>query len=230
MPEFISDHSKYIAVILGIAAGFFMMSGLFKKAGIKGNARKGVICVLFSGIGLSSVLLFASFESLITGRGVSFGEVSVLGGYLFSPLGIYGLSKILKIKPSDLFDLYAVYVLPTLFLMRINCLISGCCTGITIGSHGLRFPVRELEMVFYIFMLGLFLAEGSFEKKKGIKLFAIPGIRFPILMLSYGAFRFLLEFFRESPAKGVFHLAHLFAFITFFTGLAISLEKMRRPV
>ena len=51
-----------------------------------------------------------------------------------------------------------------------------------------------------------------------------PGSIYPLYMASYGAFRFLDEFFRTSSTGMLFHLSHVWAAIAFAAGLSIYIE------
>ena len=79
---------------------------------------------------------------------------------------------------------------------RIGCYLSGCCYGIeTHSSWDIYFPVHDhaylptqlIEMT-YLFILAAILALLAFKK--------ITPYTFPIYMVSYGVFRFIIEFFR----------------------------------
>ena len=47
---------------------------------------------------------------------------------------------------------------------------------------------------------------------------------YPLYMASYGAFRFIDEFFRTSSTGMLFHLSHVWAAIAFAAGLSIYIE------
>ena len=51
-----------------------------------------------------------------------------------------------------------------------------------------------------------------------------PGSIYPLYMASYGAFRFIDEFFRTSSTGMLFHLSHVWAAIAFAAGLSIYIE------
>ena len=50
------------------------------------------------------------------------------------------------------------------------------------------------------------------------------GSIYPLYMASYGAFRFIDEFFRTSSTGMLFHLSHVWAAIAFAAGLSIYIE------
>ena len=170
------------------------------------------LCAVFSAVSTVSVLLFASFEKVIAGKGFSIGAVSTYGVYLFAP---FILLAIWRTEREQIFDSYAVYVLPSLFLQRIRCLMNGCCGGTEMFAAGMHWPTREAELLFYAVMLYVLL---KIYRRNTTP----PGTLFPILMMSYGGFRFVEEFFREG--SGLFHPAHLWSLISILVGYSIYIE------
>jgi prolipoprotein diacylglyceryltransferase len=114
-------------------------------------------------------------------------------------------------------DLLALYAVPSLFLQRVCCLIAGCCQGNLIPGTEMRWPTRELELVFYVLLFVYFLRK---EKSETF----IKGSLFPILMISYGTFRFLEEGFREADGTSFAHMAHLWSILAIIIGVCIYTE------
>ena len=115
------------------------------------------------------------------------------------------------------FDIFGVAMIATLFFARINCLIAGCCKGLSI--HGLepaRWPTREAELVFYVVFLAIMAPKVFKDKTKGLL--------YPIYMIAYGVFRFAIEFFRESGGGRAWHIAHLWAFLAAAIGISVAAE------
>ena len=151
------DHSKYLALVLGVAAGFPLVLVRRKRLEIKTAGGALLLSFFFTVLSLAATMLLAALESLLAGNTPNIGAVSVMGVYLFAPFGVLAAAKVCKWKKEDAFDLYTLYALPSLFLMRINCLISGCCIGRLIGSSGLRWPTREAEMGLYVVLFIILL-------------------------------------------------------------------------
>lgn len=212
----ISDYTKYIALFLGIAAGLPIVWQRRKPLGQKNILQVILICLAFSVCSTVSAMIFAGVEGVISGEGFGMGAVSTYGVYLICPFMLAVFAKVLKIKMSDMFDVFALYALPSLFFLRCNCLISGCCGGKEIFSTGLTWPTREAELIFYVIMLIVLLKH---EKKKVPK-----GTAFPLLMIAYGSFRFIEEWFRTASGAGVIHLAHIWSLIAITAGASIYLE------
>ena len=206
--DFIKNHLLVITLIVGIIAGFPLVR--YRKTGLNytSDVQVLVTCIVFTALSALSAVIFASFEGLITGKGLNYNGVSTYGIYFICPLL---LLFIYRKKRSSIFDAYAYYVLPSMILQRVRCLVDGCCYGKIIGN--IRFPTRELEILFYILMFLCFM-----KKDKDIT----EGSKFPLLMISYGFFRFFEEFMREGA--GLFHLAHIWSVLAMIIGYSIYIE------
>ena len=170
-----------------------------------GHVLFGVVCVH----------VFARFE------GASIGAMSIFGAVFFLPIALYLDSKILRCPASETFDILVIPMIFTLFLTRINCLISGCCFGIPIGSTNLHWPTREAEMLYYIVFI-LFVAPKVLKEET-------HGEIYPLYMGSYGIARGIIEFVRYSPgAQTIFHLSHIWAFLSITLGFSIYFEVSAR--
>ena len=213
MYEFIKDNSVYIAVLAGLIIGTPLIMPLEKADTKKGRWRAVPHAAVFSVVSVVSVLLFASFEKVISGEGFSIGAVSTYGVYLIAPIF---LLLIFRQDRALRFDQFAIYALPSLFLQRVRCLFTGCCYGKLMAGSELRWPVRESELVFYAVLLIVLIYMYNCGKLKS-------GTLFPVLMISYGTFRFLNEFFRDNGA-GLFHMAHMWSIITLIIGVCLYIE------
>ena len=167
-------------------------------------------------IGVSCVKLFAMIED---GSFSSAGKMSLFGAVFFLPL-VYAVgAKLTKRKAGDVFDVFVIAMVFTLACARVNCILSGCCLGRRIPGTDWRYPTRELELVFYAVLLIWFFV----KTKKG----DTGGQLYPLYMIAYGAFRFVVEFFREGRSSP-FHLAHLWALLCLIAGAAIHYEQQQR--
>ena len=169
-----------------------------------------ILSVLHTAIGVCSVKVFAFLES------GDIGNMSLFGGVFFMPAAYWLGAKLTKRPYCKVCDVFTPCMLFTLMCARINCIISGCCTGLVIPGTHFHFPTREFEILYYIVMLILLIPR--VEKGKS------PGRIYPLYMASYGAFRFISEFFRASSSGTLFHLSHLWAAIAFAAGLSIYIE------
>lgn len=163
------------------------------------------------------VLTVKAFAFLETGFDkASLGNMSLFGGVFLMPLAYWLGAKISKRPPKEVFDVFTPCMVFTVMCARINCIVSGCCAGLVIPGTHFHFPTRELEIFYYIVMLILLIPRVKKSKN--------PGSIYPLYMASYGAFRFIDEFFRTSSTGMLFHLSHVWAAIAFAAGLSIYIE------
>lgn len=177
-----------------------------------------LLSVLHTVLGVLSVKVFALFE---TGN---FSNMSLFGGVFFMPLFYWGVAKLAKQKTADVFDVFTICLVFTLMCARLNCIISGCCLGAHIPIEGLthlRFPTRELELLFYVLLLSRLwrkVLSGSAR-----------GMIYPIYMISYGIFRFVTETLRvSSRANSILHISHLWALLSLGIGISIYGELRKK--
>lgn len=177
-----------------------------------------LLSVLHTVLGVLSVKVFALFE---TGN---FSNMSLFGGVFFMPLFYWGVAKLAKQKAADVFDVFTICLVFTLMCARLNCMISGCCLGAHIPIEGLthlRFPTRELELLFYVILLSRLwrkVLSGSAR-----------GMIYPIYMISYGIFRFVTETLRFSDrTDSILHVSHLWALLSLGIGMSIYGELQKK--
>lgn len=177
-----------------------------------------LLSVLHTVLGVLSVKVFALFE---TG---DFSNMSLFGGVFFMPLFYWVVAKLSKQKAADVFDVFTICLVFTLMCARLNCIFSGCCLGAHIPIEGLthlRFPTRELELLFYVILLSRLwrkVLSGSAR-----------GMIYPIYMISYGIFRFVTETLRvSSRANNILHISHLWALLSLGIGISIYGELQEK--
>lgn len=179
-----------------------------------------LLSVLHTVLGVLSVKVFALFE---TGN---FSNMSLFGGVFFMPLFYWGVAKLAKQKAADVFDVFTICLVFTLMCARLNCMISGCCLGAHIPIEGLthlRFPTRELELLFYVILLS--------RLWRKVVTGSARGMIYPIYMISYGIFRFVTETLRFSDrTDSILHVSHLWALLSLGIGISIygELQKKRK--
>lgn len=173
-----------------------------------------LLSVLHTVFGVGCVKFFAFLEN------GDAGGMSLFGGVFFMPVFYFLVAKLAKQNTADVFDVFTVCMIFTVMCARINCIFSGCCQGLIIPGTQLRFPTRELEIVYYIGML-VFLIPWVREKMH-------LGEIYPLYMATYGAFRFVIEFFRVSDSGMLFHCAHIWAALALAVGLSIYGERQNQ--
>lgn len=177
-----------------------------------------LLSVLHTVLGVLSVKVFALFE---TG---DFSNMSLFGGVFFMPLFYWGVAKLAKQKAADVFDVFTICLVFTLMCARLNCIFSGCCLGAHIPIEGLthlRFPTREMELLFYVILLSRLwrkVLSGSAR-----------GMIYPIYMITYGIFRFVTETLRVSNrTDSILHISHLWALLSLGIGMSIYGELQKK--
>ena len=177
-----------------------------------------LLSVLHTVLGVLSVKVFALFE---TGN---FSNMSLFGGVFFMPLFYWGVAKLAKQKAADVFDVFTICLVFTLMCARLNCIISGCCLGAHIPIEGLthlRFPTRELELLFYVILLS--------RLWRKVVTGSARGMIYPIYMISYGIFRFVTETLRFSDrTDSILHISHLWALLSLGVGISIYGELQKK--
>lgn len=177
-----------------------------------------LLSVLHTVLGVLSVKVFALFE---TG---DFSNMSLFGGVFFMPLVYWAFAKLSGRKAADVFDVFTICLVFTLMCARLNCMISGCCLGAHIPIEGLthlRFPTRELELLFYVLLLS--------RLWRKVVTGSARGMIYPIYMISYGIFRFVTETLRFSDrTDSILHVSHLWALLSLGIGISIYGELRKK--
>ena len=206
MAQFILSYKLYIILAVATAFSYFWISQFKERLRIK-EWMALVISVLHTLVGVICVKLFAFLESGSDG-------MSLYGAIFFLPVIYWTCSKLTKRSAADVFDIFTICTSMTLLFSRFNCMMAGCCTGLIIpGTEAFRFPTREAEILFYI-VLYIALRKKVCKSKYNGKIY-------PYYMVSYGAFRFVAEFFRESEMTfGWFHISHIWSLLSVAIGVA----------
>lgn len=174
-----------------------------------------VIHVLY---GIFTVKIFAFAESGMQAQ--SKGAMSLYGAVFFMPVLYRIYALLLKCRPATVFDTFTVGMIFTLICARVNCFISGCCLGKIVPGTQARWPTRELEILYYLILMEVMIFRIRKRKAKGEL--------YPVYMISYGVFRFMLEFFRESGKTGIFHNAHYWSALSVLIGVIALLRVIHK--
>lgn len=213
--DFLKDNSLILLLSLATVLDFVWL--LVAKERIRLKWWQALVAALFHTVlGVLSVKAFAWFETM------DFSNMSLFGGIFLMPIYYFAFSKVSKRSAADCFDCFAVCIILTLALARVNCIISGCCKGAYIpGTDGLRFPTRELEIIFHVILLVIFIRKVLKNESRGEI--------YPLYMISYGVFRFVTEFFRAADSPfGIIHLGHIWAIVSFCVGLSVYSSQRTR--
>lgn len=208
--HFVQDHVLLLVLFLA-AVGTFVWLLCFQNRLRMTWWAALLLSVLHVLYGVACVRVFARFE------GAGSGAMSIFGAVFFMPLGYFLGAKLFKRPIREVFDIFTFPMVFTLLCARVNCLFAGCCIGLPIGSTGLRWPTREAELAFYLIFLTILSPKVFKDRTKGEV--------YPLYMLCYGVFRAVIECFRYSAAtSNLFHLSHVWAFLSLAVGIAIYAE------
>lgn len=127
------------------------------------------------------------------------GSANFVRIYVYLPLVIWGMSKLLKEKTSIVLDCMAPSIPVYHAMVRIGCIFTGCCYGYPCawGIWNQRFdykvfPIQLMEtMVLLLIMLLLI----RYAQKRN---WQTNGRVYPILLMLVGIARFILEFFWDN--------------------------------
>ncbi|MBO4667066.1 MAG: prolipoprotein diacylglyceryl transferase [Bacilli bacterium] len=200
-----------IFILLG-AMVMFVVFLIFKK-----DYSFSILTIIFATIALTIAGVLSVIFMYLLENG-KIGGVSFFGAVLFLPLMLWPISKLIKVDSKTYYDLSAAAVCGMLMVMKINCLISGCCGGKIIGYNSdntpIVFPSQIAEMInaFLIMDVLIFII-----KKRKLK-----GMIFPLFMVLYGFSRFILNLFRDAE-DAIFGLpiGNFWAIVSFIIGIAI---------
>lgn len=121
--------------------------------------------------GLVCVKLFAAAESF--GNPLTSGN-SLFGAVFFLPAVYFAGAKLSRRRFRDVFDVFVLCIISVLIFARISCIVSGCCEGEVIPGHApLRWPVREMEILFHTLLLIFLPAENAAYLSAGRTLSAL---------------------------------------------------------
>lgn len=121
------------------------------------------------------------------------GGKSFFGAIFLAPLTFVVVALVLRIPYFYALDYCATAGCFIFSLLKVDCLIGGCCKGIILFqnqyNHYIRFPSQLVELLSALFLtVALFLASRN-EKNRG-KIY-------PFTLLSYGCIRFVLNLLRD---------------------------------
>lgn len=116
-----------------------------------------------------------------------FGGTSFYGAVFIMPAVMLVVSRLLKETYGQVMDLCAPAAGAMLFIMKINCRISGCCAGRYIYGE-VPFPSQIVESINGLILMFVILTMA--KKKPG------RGDLYPWFLVIYGCTRFVLNLFR----------------------------------
>ena len=215
--DWMSGHSLLLLLSAGTLFSFLWLMQFRGRLNMKWYAALP-IAICHTLVGVICVKAFAFMETGFDSD--SLGNMSLFGGVFFMPLLYLAGAKLTKRKAADVCDAFTGCMILMVMCARVNCILSGCCTGLRIPGTQMRFPTRETEVIYYVVMLLLLIPRVKKDER--------PGSIYPLYMATYGVFRFINEFFRTSSSETLFHLSHVWAAIAFAAGFSIYMETKSR--
>lgn len=213
-----SGYTRLYLIIAAATLGCIAWIGLNRKTLCFNWLAVIVSALICMAAGVTFVRVFAFMEGGFTDTKLD--KMSLFGGVFMMPLVLALGAKLTKRDMRDVFDIYGICMPWTMTCMRVNCLFAGCCLGNFIHGTDFRWPTREAEIVFYVAFIAL-LAPKVYKRET-------RGTVYPLYMLCYGIFRFIIEFLRQSDSTGVLHIAHAWALLAAVIGLGVYWEVQNR--
>ncbi len=217
--DWLSSHSLLLLLSAGTLFSFLWLMQFRGRLNMKWYAALP-IAICHTLVGVICVKAFAFMETGFNPDRL--GNMSLFGGVFFMPLLYLAGAKLTKRKATDVCDDFTGCMILTVMCARVNCILSGCCYGWLIpGSESLRWPTREAEILFYIVLLAV-LGKRIWKDETN-------GTAYPLYMMSYGIFRFIVEWFRSANSPlGWIHMGHIWALVSLALGYSIYVEQQNR--
>lgn len=207
-----------LLILLGIGTAFSFLWLMHCRDRLSINTAGALgLALLHTCFGVLCVKVFAVMETLDLNN---IGNMSLFGGLFFMPVFYYLLARIFHWSIADTFDIFTPCMVFTVMCARVNCIFAGCCRGKIIPGTDMRWPTRQAEIIFYIFLLIHIIRKVNNRQDHGMM--------YPLYMYSYGIFRFMNELFRDADTASLFHIAHVWCIIALSLGLSVSVEIQNR--
>ena len=197
-------------LLIGTALMYIPISAMAKKNEI----------VLWKGIAISVILTIVgtlgTFLMYFVENG-HFGGTSFFGAVFLVPPVFVLVSVLIRVPYGLVIDMCAVGECIMLALMKVKCLIAGCCTGkiwyYTLEGIPKQYPIREAELINALIIFVILLVMHKKARQKG-NLYAW-------YLLIYGITRFAMNSFRQDTEPFVWILppGHLWSLLAIVIGI-----------
>ena len=184
----------YVFHILGFVAVLLFNIWFCKKYEI--SKRKAVITTLIA-YPIVYVLIYVLCWAESGFK--NFGGNNIVRGFVYIPLVVYPVAKLLKIEWKRICDFVAPCVCVCQGVSHIGCIFTGCCEGYPsnwgIYHHrfnALLFPVQLFEAATALIIVGFLVFRANKLHYK------TDGLSYPIMLILFGSTRFLWEFARNN--------------------------------
>jgi len=215
----ITIYTYGLFLFLGIMLGYFVCSREAKRQNIEGNVFSNIFfqVIICGFIGARIFYIFIEGKYFLEDPiGVLLGRSGFVfyGGVIFGLSCLYALARKYKIGFLKLVDVFTLGTILAHSLGRLGCFFYGCCYGKPTDSFlGVLFPpnspagffghrVIPTQLISAFFLFLLFWALFLLQKKK-----RFDGQIFLGGVISYGIFRFIIEFLRGDPRGQILSLS-----------------------
>lgn len=195
------------SLIQGIAIVIYMI--FFTFYGKKFNISKLKSCIL--GIcGMIIYLMLVKFLAWAETGFKTFGPENGIRVYVFLPIFIYGLAKIARVKPLDLFDMQAAPCVLMYGISHLACIFAGCCHGFKYYEGTTLYNVAQFLNGSDMLPLQLFESVSALLVFELVYIIGIAkkhhtnGRLFCLWYIVFGTQRFFWEFLRDNQKVIVF--------------------------
>lgn len=214
MPEL----SFIVFLTIGMVAMFFVMWAGGHAYGFK--VWKIVIADVFlTIIGAVGVYLMGFVE-----KGEWVGARSFYGAHFLVPILMFPVAKLLRMPYGKVLDMSAPAGCLMLALLKVKCVIDGCCGGrmLTLFGKTFRFPSQIVECIAAVVLMVVLLI--MIYRRKWTSMI------YPWYMILYGAVRFCLNCLRDTtPWFWIIPSGHLWSIISIIIGV-IALILIKRKL
>ncbi|MBR2914488.1 MAG: prolipoprotein diacylglyceryl transferase [Clostridia bacterium] len=209
-------------LIIFLIIGTVLMCGpivLVAKKHMIGTIKAIAATVILTVCGTSGTLLMYYIEN---GK---FGGLSFFGAVFLVPIVFVLVALILRVPYNKLMDCCAVGECVMLALMKVHCILSGCCIGrpLYVTEKGdVLFPSRSVELVVAIIIFAILF----FWAMKG----KFTGQLYAWYLVIYGLTRFVLNIFREAwvTKQMLLPFGNIWSLVAIFVGVIWLLVIWKR--
>jgi phosphatidylglycerol---prolipoprotein diacylglyceryl transferase len=226
-------HAGYSAMILlGIALSLaFPVTRDFDPVQRRAYIRIQTITLIAALLGAKIAVIFGDaqwpFQPMPDWRSVLFSGRSIIGALLFGFIAAEIAKPLLRYRlaPNDRFAMILPFSIGT---GRIGCYLAGCCAGVpcdiafaTVDAAGVaRVPAQLIEVIAQ-WLIGATLV-WLWRKRR------MQGRLFSLYLITYGSFRLISEFWRETAKVFFGFSAYQWMALMLIICGVWSLQKYRR--
>lgn len=178
------------SVMIGSFVLFLMM--FFRRKRYDVSIKKLIILHIVITILTTFGALFGSFLG-----GMSFLGLRLYGILIVDTVAIFALSRIFNIDIGDLGDYLAASIIAVCCIVKVPCILDGCCYGIELftnqAGNAVRFPSQIVEFSIW----AILTAWLCFVESKGNH----KNLLWSIATIWFGIIRFAVDFMRGNPRE-----------------------------